>query len=101
MQFAMDYAIFPHAVCPASSALAGFTTRDEAWNWVVHQVRSHVVGENWALAPNLGKLAHFFSKMLFAMGRCEFPIYLTRDKADDWFVMWRIINETRMARNLD
>ena len=33
------------------------------------------------------------------MGRCKFPIYLTRDKADAWFDMWEIINETRKARN--
>ena len=33
------------------------------------------------------------------MGRCKFPIYLTRHKADAWFDMWRIINETRMTRN--
>ena len=33
------------------------------------------------------------------MGRCKFPIYLTRDKADAWFDMWGIINETRMTRN--
>ena len=33
------------------------------------------------------------------MGRCEFPIYLTPDKAEAWFDMWRIINETRMTRN--
>ena len=96
---AMEYAIFPHAARPAFSAFVGITTRESAWNWVVHQVHANVVGENWARASNLGKLAHAFSKMFFAMGRCEFLIYLTRDKADAWFDMWRIINETRMTRN--
>ena len=33
------------------------------------------------------------------MGRCKFPIFFTKDKADAWFDMWRMINETRMIRN--
>ena len=33
------------------------------------------------------------------MGRCKFPIYFTKEKADAWFDMWRMINETRMIRN--
>ena len=40
-----------------------------------------------------------FFKDVFTMGRCGFPIYLTRDKAEAWFDMWKIINETRMTRN--
>ena len=97
MTGAMEYAIFPHAARPAFSAFVGITTRDSAWNWVVHLVRSNVADEDWAHAPNLGKLAHAFSKMSFTMSRCKFPIYLTRDKADAWFDMWRIINEPRMG----
>ena len=99
MMGAMEYAIFPHAARPAFSTFVGITARDSAWNWVAHQVRSNVVDEDWAHAPNLGKLAHAFAKMFFTMGRCKFPIYLTRDKADAWFDMWGIINETRMTRN--
>ena len=99
MMGAMEYAIFPHAASPAFSTFAGITTRGSAWNWVVHQVRANVQDENWAHASNLGKSAHAFSKMLFAMSRRKFPIYPTRYKADAWFDMWRIINETRMTRN--
>ena len=33
------------------------------------------------------------------MGRCKFPIYFTRKKAEAWLDMWGIINETRMLRN--
>ena len=95
----VEYAIFPNAIRPAFSSFVGITTRESAWQWVVHQVRTNVVNETWAHASNLGKLAHAFSKMFFAMGRKKFPIYLTREKADAWFDMWKIINETRMTRD--
>ena len=99
MMSSMEYAIFPHAMRPAFSSFVGITTRESAWNWVAQQVRTNVVDENWAHASNLSKLAHAFSKMFFTMGRCKFPIYLTRDRADAWFDMWEVINETRMTRN--
>ena len=81
MMGAMEYAIFPHAARPAFSTFAGITTRDSGGKWVVRQVRSNIVNEDWARAPNLGKLAHAFSKMFFTMGRCKFPIYLTREQS--------------------
>ena len=99
MMGSLEYAIFPHAARPAFSTSVGITARESAWNSVGRQVRANVVYVHWAHASNLGKLAHAFSKMFFTMGRCKFPIYLTKDKAETWFDMWEIINETRMARN--
>ena len=99
MMGSMEYAIFPHAMRPAFSAFAGITTRESAWNWVAQQVRTNVVDEKWAHASNLSKLAHAFSQMFFTMSRRKFPIYLTRAKAEAWFDLWEIINETRMTRN--
>ena len=52
MMGAVEYAIFPHAARPAFSTFAGSNARDSAWNWVVRQVRSNVVNEDWAHAPN-------------------------------------------------
>ena len=37
--------------------------------------------------------------MFFSTGRCKFPVYLAKEKADAWFEMWGITNETRMSRN--
>ena len=99
MMGALEYAIFPHAIKPAFASLVGILCRETAWQWVVCQIKTHVTNETWVHASNLGKLAQAFSKIFFAMGRCKFPIYLTRDKAEAWFDMWRIINETRMTRN--
>ena len=99
MMVSLEYAIFPHALRPAFASLVGISSRESAWQWVARQIKNNVINETWAHASNLGKLAQAFSKMFFAMGRGKFPIYLTRNKADDWFDMWRIINETRMTRN--
>ena len=99
MMGSLEYAISPRAIRPASASLVGISSRESAWQWVARQIKTNVINETWAHALNLGKLAQAFSKMFFAMGRCKFPIYLTRDKADAWFDMWRIINETRMTRN--
>ena len=78
MMGAMEYAIFPHAARPAFPTFVGIATRDSAWRWVAHHVRSNVADEDWVRAPNLGKVAHASSKMLLTMGRYEFPIYLTK-----------------------
>ena len=94
MMGSLEHAISPRAIRPALASLVGI-----AWQWVVRQIRNNVTDETCAHALNLGKLAQAFSKMFFAMGRCAFPIYLTRGEADAWFDMWGIINETRMARN--
>ena len=99
MMGSFEYAISPHAIRPAFASLVGISSRETAWQRVVRQIKNNVTNETWVHALNLGKLAQAFSKMFFAMGRCKFPIYLTRDKADAWFDMWRIINETRMTRN--
>ena len=99
MMGALEYAISPHAIRPALASLVGIKSRETAWQWVVCQIKNNVTNEAWVHALNLGKLAQAFSKMFFAMGRCKVPIYLARDKADAWFDMWRIINETRMPRN--
>ena len=99
MMGALEYAIFPHAIRPALASLVGISSRETAWQWVVCQIKNNVTNEAWVHALNLGKLAQAFSEIFFAMGRCEFPIYLTRDKAEAWFDTWRIINETRMSHN--
>ena len=99
MLSALEYAIFPHAGRPALASLVAISSRESARQWVVCQIKTHVVNETWVHASHLGKLAQAFSKMFFAMGRCKFPMCLTRDKAEAWFDMWRIINETRMTRN--
>ena len=99
MMGALEYAIFPHAIRPALSSSVGIKSRETAWQWVVRQIRNNVTNEAWVHASNLSKLAQAFSKVFFAMGRCKFPIYFTKDKADAWSDMWRMINETRMIRN--
>ena len=52
MMGAMENAIFPHAARRAFSTFVGIAMRDSAWNWVVHQVRSNVVNEDW-VAPQI------------------------------------------------
>ena len=99
MMGSLEHAVFPRAIRPAFPSFVGISTRESAWTWVAHQIKTNVVHETWAHALNLGKLTQAFSKMFFATGRCKLPIYLTRDKADARFDMWRIINETRMTRN--
>ena len=47
----------------------------------------------------LAQIGSGFPKIFPATGRRKFPVYLTRDKAEARFDMWRIINETRMTRN--
>ena len=83
MMGSLEYAIFPHAIRPAFASLVGISSRESAWQWVACQIKNNVINETWAHASNLGKLARAFPKMFFAMGRCKFPIYLTRNKAGD------------------
>ena len=99
MMGALEYSIFPHVIKPELGQLVGIKSRKTAWEWVVCQIKRNAAEAKWAHAEILGKLAQVFPKIFFAMGRCKFPIYLTRNQADDWFTMWRTINETRMARN--
>ena len=82
MMGALEYSISPHAIKPAFASLVGIACRETAWQCVVCQIKTNVTNEAWAHALNLGKLAQAFSEIFFTMGRCKFPIYLTRDKAD-------------------
>ena len=96
---AMEYAIFPHARSPTLSHLVGITTRQSSWYWVVNQIRVNVPDPSWVHAANLALLSKVFAKMFFSMGRCKFPLYITGKMAEEWFEIWRIVNETRMSRN--
>ena len=96
---AMEYAIFPHARSPALSHLVGITTRQSSWHWAVNQIRVHVPDPTWVHAANLALLSKVFAKMFFSMGRCKFPLYITSKMAEEWFEIWRIVNEVRMSRN--
>ena len=96
---AMEYAIFPHATRPHFASFVQITTRSSSWQWVYREISQNVPNPDWMHAANLGKVAHIFTKLFFAMGRCKFPIYLSPEQAEQWFDMWRLINETRMTRN--
>ena len=33
------------------------------------------------------------------MGKCRFPLYISKTKAEEWSDIWHLLNEQRMARN--
>ena len=55
--------------------------------------------ETRAQAPNLSKIADVFARTCYLMGKRRAPSYCPETKAEEWFDLWRAINEGRMKRN--
>ena len=55
--------------------------------------------ENWNQAPNLAKIADIFARTMELMGKCRCPLYFPESEAEDWFLIWRMLNGQRVARN--
>ena len=53
----------------------------------------------WAQAPKLSKIATIFARNFTLMGKCCFPLYIPQAKAEEWFDIWRMVNERRMTRH--
>ena len=96
---ALEYAIFPHARSPMFAVSFGSVNRDTAWEWITDPIEQNVMGENRIQAPNLPKIADIFARTMELMGRCRFPLYLSKSPAEDWFLIWRMLNGQRMERN--
>ena len=56
-------------------------------------------GEQWMHARSWTKIPGFVSRTFTIVGNCCFPLYIPREKAEEWFSISHLINEQRMARN--
>ena len=50
-------------------------------------------------SPNLSRIADIFARTLALMGKCRFPLYISKSTAEEWFDIWRMINVQRMERH--
>ena len=57
------------------------------------------MGENWAQAPNLSKIADILARTFSLMGKCRFPSYIPEIEAEERLDIWRTIEEEWMVRN--
>ena len=94
-----EYAIFPRARSPISAKSFGIANRDIAREWIKRQIKKNVMDGTWTQAPNLSKIADIFARTFLLMGKCRFPLYISKTTAEGRFDIWRMINEQRMARN--
>ena len=96
LQFLMgnlEYAIFPHARIPVFAMSFGTKNRDMARQWTTGQIKKDIADETWTQAPNLSKIADIFARAVVFIGKCRFPLYLSKSEAGDWFIIWRMLNE--------
>ena len=77
----------------------GINNRDIAWNWAVTWIRNNVCDKQWMHAQSLAEIADIFTRTFAMMGNCRSPLYFPRGKAEDWFDIWRLIDEQRVERN--
>ena len=63
------------------------------------QIQDNVRDEQWTHANCLKDIADIFSRTFTMVGNCRFLLYITGEMAEEWFDVWRLINEQRMARN--
>ena len=77
----------------------GVANREMARGRITDQIKQNVMGEDLIQAPNLSKIAGIFARAMVLMGKCQFPSYLSKSQAEDWFLIWRMLNEQRMERN--
>ena len=69
-----------------------------AWNWAATQIKINVMDKNRTRAQSLAKIANIFARTFSMAGNCRCPLYVSKEKADEWFDIWRLINEQRMER---
>ena len=96
---ALEFAICPHARSPSFAESFGIANRGMAWGWITDQIKQTSMDTNWTQAPNLSKIADIFARTMVFMGKCRVPLYLSESKAEDWFLIWRMLNDRRMERN--
>ena len=77
----------------------GIADREMAWEWITDQIKQNLMDTNWTQPPNLPKIADIFARSMVLMGKCRFPLYPSKPKAEDRFLIWRMLNEQRMERN--
>ena len=96
---ALKFAIFPHARSPMFATSFGLANREMARGWITDQIKRNIMDPNWTQAPNLSKIAAIFARTMVLMGKCRFPLHLSKSKAENWFLICRLLNEQRMERN--
>ena len=70
-----------------------------AWGWITDQIATNVMDANWIQAPNLPRIADIITRTVVFMEQCRFPLYMSKSQAEEWFLIWRMLNEQRMERN--
>ena len=78
---------------------SGNKNRDMARQWSAGQIKKNIPDETWTQAPNQSKTADIFARTFALMGKCRFPLYFPKTKAEDSFDIWRMITEERMKHN--
>ena len=96
---ALEYATSPHSRSPVSAKSFRIMKRDMARGWITGQIKQNVMDEILTQAPNLSKIADIFARTTEFMGKCRFPLYLSKTKAEERFLIWGMLNERRMERN--
>ena len=95
---APEYSPFPHTRRPIFAFSFGINNRGMAWNLVATQIRNNVMDKNWTHAQSLAKIADIFARTFAAMRNCRFPLYISKEEAEEWFDIWRLINEQQPER---
>ena len=70
-----------------------------AWGWITDQIATNVMDANWIQAPNLPRIADIITRTVVLMEKCRFPFFMSKSQAEEWFLIWRMLNEQRMERN--
>ena len=95
---ALEYATFPHARNTMLAKSLGIVNSEMARGWITDQIKRNIMDPNWEQAPNLSKIADIFARTVELVGKCRFPLYLSKSKVEDWFLIWMLLNEQRMER---
>ena len=62
------------------------------------QIKNDAMDGNWTHPQILAEIADFFARPFTMMGNCRFPPYTSKEKAEEWLGVWRLINEQRMKK---
>ena len=73
--------------------------RDMARGRITDPIAKNVIDANWMQAPNLPEIADIFARTMVLMGQRRFPLYISKSQAEEWFLIWRMLNGQRMEGN--
>ena len=76
----------------------GTLNRTLAWDWAASEIKTHVVDLIWLRADISDTIVDISPNAITLIRNCRSPLYSTAAVVREWFDLWMLIGEQRVAR---